>query len=83
MCTPHQWDLRATLQYEVLKQRMGAASAPSHRYWCGAAGGSENSQQIDTKMPFCSLNPFGPYKVEGTLDRHHTPFTAANHKTRR
>ena len=27
MCTPQQWHLRATPRYEVLKQRMGAASA--------------------------------------------------------
>ena len=32
-----QLHLRVTLRHEVLKQRMGATSAPSHHYWCGAA----------------------------------------------
>ena len=43
MCAPYQWHLRATLRYEVLKQRLGVASAPSHRYWCGAARFEFNS----------------------------------------
>ena len=39
MCTSYQWHLHATPRYEVSKQRMGTASAPSHHYWCGAASG--------------------------------------------
>ena len=38
MCTLYQWHFSATLRYEVSKQRMGSAHAPSHHYWCGAAG---------------------------------------------
>ena len=39
MCTPYQWHLCVTLQYEVLKQHMGAASsAPSYHYWCWPPG---------------------------------------------
>ena len=41
MCTPYQWHLRATLRYQVLKQRMGAARAPSHHDWCGVARAKE------------------------------------------
>ena len=37
ICTACQWHLRAILRYEVLMQRTGAASAPSHHSWCGAA----------------------------------------------
>ena len=55
MYTPYQWNLRDTLRYEVLKQRMGAASAPSHHYRCGAAGcewlfGSPGSGQDVTRQ---------------------------------
>ena len=31
MCTPYQWHLRVTLQYQVLKQRMGAANVCKNR----------------------------------------------------
>ena len=48
MCTPYQWHLRVTLRYEVLKQRMVAASATSHHYWCGAARVEVQNNMFDS-----------------------------------
>ena len=66
MCIPYQWDLCVTPWYEVLKQRMGAASAPSHHYWCGAFRGAGKRVELSPRGASCELNHrfYGP-DVEG------------------
>ena len=64
MCTLYKWHLRATLRQQVLKQLMGAASAPSHHYWCGAARVDETYKKYDY-----AVVPREVYRVHTRLRR--------------
>ena len=46
LCTTYQWHLGAVFMVWVVTQHMGATSAPSHHYWCGAVRYSNTFQVV-------------------------------------
>ena len=77
MCTPYQWQLRVTLQYEMLKQRTGAASALSHHYQCGAARVATLHSPTYVGTVLSSAREAGSHHTFGcgASELHHDRFT--------